>query len=84
MSASNFINLFAAKDHVNRILREKGAQPYSRLLMNSQLPEDVLRKVLDLLEKEHKIVANSPLSFNSAETTFQPVTGFFGRSGWNH
>lgn len=80
MPAQNYIDIFAAKDRVTRILRETGAQSYSRLLMNSQLPEDVLRKVLELLEKEHKITVNSaprPL----AESTYQPVSGAWGFSG---
>jgi hypothetical protein len=84
MPASDFINIFAAKDQVNRILREKGAQSYSRILMNSQLPEVVLQKVLELLEKEHKIVANKPSSQYSAETIFQPASGSWGFSGWNN
>ena len=80
MPAQNYIDIFAAKDRVTRILREMGAQPYSRLLMNSQLPEEVLAKVLELLQKEHKITVNSPPRVQ-AEPTYQPVSGAWGFSG---
>lgn len=82
MPAQNYIDIFAAKDRVTRILRGMGAQSYSRLLMNSQLPEDVLAKVLELLEKERKITVNSPpLVQAQAEPTYQPVSGAWNFSG---
>jgi len=80
MPAQNYTDIFAAKDRVTRILREMGAQSYSRLLMNSQLPEDVLAKVLELLEKEQKITVN-PSPRPQAELTYQPVSGAWGFSG---
>ena len=80
MPSQNYVDIFAAKDRVTRILREMGAQPYSRLLMNSQLPEEVLAKVLELLEKEHKITVASPPR-ERAERTYQPVSGAWALSG---
>jgi hypothetical protein len=79
MPAETYTDLFVAKDRVSRILRETGAQSYSRLLMDSQLPEGVLGKVLELLEKENKIRVKrvSP----QAETTYQPASGAWGLSG---
>lgn len=62
------------------MLRESGAQPYSRILMNSQLPEEVLEKVLELLAKEHKIRKTSPASAQT-EATFQHVSGAWSLSG---
>ena len=80
MPAQNYIDIFAAKDRVTRILREMGAQPYSRLLMNTQLPEVVLVKVLELLENENKIKVSSPPSVRE-ESTYQPVSGAWALSG---
>lgn len=80
MPAQNYIDIFAAKDRVARMLREMGTQPYSRLLMNSQLPEEVLAKVLELLEKEHKVAVSSPPGVH-AEATYQPVSGAWVPSG---
>jgi len=74
MPAQNFIDIFAAKDRVTRLLRETGGQPYSGILMNSQIPEGVLETVLDLLEKEHKVKIKQPESA-TAETIYQPVSG---------
>ena len=80
MPPQNYIDIFAAKDRVTRILREMGSQPYSRLLMNSQLPEEVLQKVLELLEKEQKIIVSCPSRVQS-EMTYQPVSGAWALSG---
>jgi hypothetical protein len=72
-------DIFGAKDRVIRILRETGSQPYSRLLMNAQLPEDLLAKVLELLQREHKVkVQEESLS---AEPTYQPASGAWALSG---
>ena len=78
MPTEQYIDIFAAKERLVRILREMGSQSYSRLLMNSQLPEEVLAKVLQLLENEHKVkVERIPSSTAAAEPNYQPIGG-----GW--
>jgi hypothetical protein len=74
MGAQYYTDLFTAKDRVVRILRDSGPQPFSRLLMNSELPEEVLNQVLDLLQKEKK-VRPSERSSQLGESVFQPVSG---------
>ena len=78
MPTQNYTDIYVAKDRVSRILRETGAQPYSRLLMNSQLPEEVLAKVLELLEKEKKIIVKKFPPQVQTEATYQPVSGAWG------
>lgn len=55
MNTSTCTDIFAAKDLVNGVLREMRQAPYSRLLMTTLLPEQVLGRVLDILQKERKI-----------------------------
>jgi hypothetical protein len=82
MSSEAYVDIFGAKDRIVRILRETGSQPYSRLLMSSQLPEDMLSKVLELLEREHKVkVQGNSQSGVEADPTYLPANGTWALSG---
>ena len=48
-TSSKFIDLKDAKKVITKTLKEYGSLGYSRLLMSTDLPEDVLKKSLDLL-----------------------------------
>jgi hypothetical protein len=54
-STSEFFDVKDAKTVVVRTLKEYGSIGYSRLLMSTGLPEDVLKKSLDLLIKDKVI-----------------------------
>lgn len=86
MSTEHYVDIFAAKSRVESLLRDSGSLPYSRILMNSQLPEDVLAKVLQLLVKERKVkerqaVATKPVTTSLPEPVYQPVSGGWGLTG---
>lgn len=51
-SASEFIDIKDAKSVVVKTLKEYGSMGYSRLLMSTQLPQDVLEKSLNVLMKD--------------------------------
>ena len=75
MSGINYIDVFTAKDRVVRVLREYGAQSYSRLLLNTQLPEEILDTALRLLEKEQKI--RHEAKPQDEEVVYLPAAGFW-------
>jgi DNA-binding HxlR family transcriptional regulator len=54
-SAGEFINIKDARSVVVKTLKEYGSMGYSRLLMSTRLPQDVLKESLNLLERD-KIV----------------------------
>jgi len=55
-AGSSVVDLFDARDRVLRLFsRKTGPQPYSRLLIETQLPQHTLDTVLRLLEAEKKI-----------------------------
>lgn len=83
MATSNYIDIFAAKDLVSGMFREVGSIPYSRLLMHTHLPEEVLDGVLNLLQKEKKISITTPVQ-ETSDPTFQPVSGAWSLSGWRN
>lgn len=72
----NYVDLFSEKDRIVRYLRDAGPQPYSRLLMATQLSESVLTTVLGLLEKERKI-EHAQSQPKQEETVYVPASGSF-------
>ena len=50
-----YIDIKDAKNIVVKILKEYGSLNYSRLLMATELPEDILEKALELLIKDEVI-----------------------------
>jgi len=51
-STSEFIDIKDAKSVVVKTLKEYGSIDYSRLLMSTGLPENILKKCLELLIKD--------------------------------
>ena len=54
-ATSEFIDIKDAKKAVVRVLKDFGSVGYSRLLMSTELPENILEKSLDVLIKDHVI-----------------------------
>jgi hypothetical protein len=52
LESNTYVSIYAAKDQVIKTLQEYGSLTYSRLLMITQSPENVLNTVLELLVKE--------------------------------
>jgi len=52
MKSERYVDIYAAKERVVKTLQEYGSLTYSRLLMITQSPENVLNTVLELLVKE--------------------------------
>lgn len=71
-----YIDLFTAKDRIIRQLWDSGSQSYSRLLLNTQLPEPVLHTALSLLQKEKKVSLTAKKE--NDEDVYQPVGSFTG------
>lgn len=76
MSEMQYIDLFTAKDRIIRQLWDSGSQSYSRLLLNTQLPEPVLHTALSLLQKEKKVSLTAKKE--NDEDVYQPVGSFTG------
>jgi predicted transcriptional regulator len=57
-STSEYIDVRDAKKIVVKVLKEYGSLGYSRLLMSTALPENVLETTLDLLIKDNAITRN--------------------------
>jgi DNA-binding HxlR family transcriptional regulator len=56
MSIRNqYIDIKDARNMVVRVLKEFGSLNYSRLLMVTELPQDILEKTLNLLMKDEVI-----------------------------
>lgn len=54
-SATEFIDIKDAKSIVVKTLKAYGSMGYSRLLMSTQLPQDILEKSLNLLMKDKTV-----------------------------
>lgn len=78
MNEEPYVDLFTAKERVVRQLRDYGAQSYSRLLLSTLLPEQVLNTALSLLQSEKKVSLKKKSKDN--EEVYQPVRGLFSGS----
>jgi predicted transcriptional regulator len=54
-AAGEFIDIKDATKVVVKVLKGYGSLGYSRLLMSTELPENILAKSLDVLVKDHVI-----------------------------
>jgi len=55
-SASQFVDIKDAKSVVVKTLKEYGSMGFSRLLMSTGLPQDILEKCLKLLTNDKVVI----------------------------
>lgn len=55
LATDRYIDVKDAKKAVVRILKTYGSLNYSRLLMATELPEDILKKALDILKNDEVV-----------------------------